>query len=387
MYHTMRRPPMRPIAILGLLGVMSCMAPPARFPLDKAVSRLEADVRFLASDELKGRNNGTPEGAIAADYVAKQMQEAGLKPAGENGTWFQAIPNDRGRNVIGAFPGNSGRWIVVGAHHDGLGIRRDKIHNGADDNASGVAVILEAARRLDEPIRHGILFCSFDAEEDGLVGSSHFVNSGLYPVGTFVAMICLDLVGGSFLPGDENRVFVLGSESSGLLYDWARWMRDRGEPLEVERAGIYMIEPMGPVTARSDYSPFRLKKIPFVFFSTGTPWYYHRPEDDVERLDFAKMGHVASLVVSVIRTIDFPPPNSGSLDWREPVPTGVEDARLLASACRRILEHPAIKASERQRAAVAEAMEALSAEDVEKKTIQNAMMLLFGVAAAQKPAH
>jgi len=365
------------------------MAPPARFPLDKAVSRLEADVRFLASDELKGRNNGTPEGAIAADYVAKQMQEAGLKPAGENGTWFQAIPNDRGRNVIGAFPGNSGRWIVVGAHHDGLGVRRGEIHNGADDNASGVAVILEVARRLEDSFfRHGLLVCSFEAEEDGLVGSSHFVKSGLVPVESIVAMICLDLVGGSFLPGDERRVFALGAESSQALTRCIEWLRWREGPLQLERAGIYAIEPAGHIMARSDYSPFRLKKIPFVFFSTGTPWYYHTPHDDPERVDFVKLGHVTDLVAMLTLILTgIPMPNQEDPVWREPAPDVEEDAQLLAAGCRRALEHPAIRASDRQRAALAEAIEALTAKDVEKSTVQNAMFLLFGVAAAQKPAH
>ena len=373
-----------PLVLLTLLA--GCAVLPPRFPRESALPRLESDVRFLASDDLKGRNNATSEGAAAADYVARQMEAAGLKPAGENGTWYQAIPGrngDRGRNVMGAFPGPSGRWIVVGAHHDGLGIQRDRIHNGADDNASGVAVILEVARRLGGARRHGLLFCSFDAEEDGLVGSSHFVKSGLYPVESFVAMICLDLVGGSFLPGDEKRVFALGSESSARLFDWIGRERDTQGPLEVERAGIYAIEPMGAAIARSDYSPFRLKKIPFVFFSTGTPWYYHTPEDDVERLDFAKMERIADLVARLAGDLAAA---SQGLEWREPEPDVGEDSRNMAAACRRILDHPAIKASDRQRAAVAEAMEALQGS-ASKQVVQRAMIVLFALAAAQRPAH
>src|SRR5262245_997891 len=382
-------PPIKRLLLAGLL-LASCAPIPPRFPGESAIARLERDVRFLASDDMKGRNNGTPEGAAAAEYVAQQMQEAGLKPAGENGTWFQAIPGrngSRGRNVIGARPGNSGRWIVVGAHHDGLGERKGVIYNGADDNASGVAVILEAARRLEESWRHGILFCSFDAEEDGLVGSTHFVKSGLYPVESFVAMICLDLVGASFLPGDEKRIFALGSESSEAIHRKMWFEQHQNDALEVERVGIYAIEPMGPIGARSDYSPFRLKKIPFVFFSTGTPWYYHTPDDDVERLNLAKMNHVADLVVKTVQWIDVPLPNNPETVWREPKSDVEEDAKLLAAGCRRALEHPAIRASDRQRAALAETIEALTSKDVQKGTVQNAMILLFTVAAAQKPAH
>jgi hypothetical protein len=364
------------------LVLASCATPVApRFPADQALARMEKDVRFLASDEMKGRNNATPEGLAAAEYVAKQMEAAGLRPGGENGTWFQAIPGkrgDRGRNVIGRTPGESDKWIVIGAHHDGLGVLRDKIHNGADDNASGVAVILEVARRLAG--RDGLLFCSFDAEEDGLVGSNHFVKSELYPVSSFRAMICLDLVGGSLLPGDEKRVFALGSESSAFLFDWIGRERDKPD-LQVERAGIYAIEPMGPAIARSDYSPFRLKKVPFVFLSTGTPWYYHTPHDDVERLDFPKMGRIADLVGKL--AIDTA---QGNPEWRDPEPNVYEDAEVLKDSCRRVLENAELRISDARKGMVADALEALS-DDPDKLTIQRTMMMLFELAAAQKPAH
>src|SRR5687767_10613193 len=106
---------MKVTALLLPALIAGCAALPPRFPLDGAVERLQRDVRYLASDEMKGRDNGTPEGALAAEYVARQMQEAGLEPAGEHGSWFQDV-RGRGRNVIGAMPGTSGRWIVIGAH-------------------------------------------------------------------------------------------------------------------------------------------------------------------------------------------------------------------------------------------------------------------------------
>src|SRR5206468_4108793 len=146
-----------------------------------------------------------------------------------------------------------------------------EIYNGADDNASGVAVLLDIATRVGRspPLRRGILFCSFDAEEDGLVGSTHFVHSELYPIASIAAMICFDLVGGTFLPGDESRAFALGSECCEDLFDLVGYLRDSVKEVRLERVGIYAIEPAGPIFARSDYSPFRLKKVPFVFFSTG----------------------------------------------------------------------------------------------------------------------
>lgn len=372
-----------------LFLIASCAPPKSPAPTDTAIARMERDVRFLASDEMKGRDNATPEGAAAAEFVARRMRESGLRSAGENGTWFQTIPGrrgDRGRNVIGAIPGTTPEWIVLGAHYDGLGVRNGKIHNGADDNASGVAALLEAARSLSGPApRRGYLFCSFDAEEDGLVGSNHFVKSGLYPVTSFAAMICLDLVGGAFLPGDERRLFALGSESSEALFDWIGRARAAGGPLEIERAGIYAIEPVGPMIARSDYSPFRMKKVPFVFFSTGTPWYYHTPEDDLERLDFAKMDGVAKLLVQLARDLAS---RDGRPEWRTPAPDTAEDARLMSGICRRLLEHPAVRLSDRQRAVFAECMEALGpGGPADASAVQRAMIAVFEAAALQRPAH
>jgi hypothetical protein len=377
---------MKPLPV-ALVLLASCVVPTRQIPVEAPAIRMERDVRFLASDEMKGRDNTSPEGAAAADYVARRMAEAGLRPGGENGTWFQTITGrrgDRGRNVIGALPGASGRWIVIGAHHDGLGVKRDQVYNGADDNASGVAVILEAARAL-RPARHGFLFCSFDAEEDGLIGSSHFVASGLYPAGSFVAMICLDLVGGTFLPGDERRIYALGSESSEMLYDWVGRAREEKGPLEIERVGVYAIEPYSSVFARSDYSAFRSKKVPFVFLSTGTPWYYHTPEDDIERLDFKKMEGAVGVVVRLAGACAA---SEQGPAWREPAPDFREDAQIMEAGCRRVLEHPAIRATDRLRARVAEAMETLAPEKSPgAKAVQNAMVLLFEVARSQRPAH
>ena len=378
----MYRPAFLIVVLTGSCGVPAAIREPA-------AHRLERDVRFLASDEMRGRDNGTPESERAAAYIVERMREAGLKPAGEAGDWFHTF--SRGRNVIGALEGISDSWIVIGAHYDHLGARNGRVFNGADDNASGVAVLLEIARRLEnEPRHHGLLFCAFDAEEDGLVGSTHFVASGLYPVSSFVAMICFDLVGGSFLPGDERRVFAMGAESSAELSERLDRAAPRGR-LEVERLGIYVIEPFGTIGARSDYSPFRLKKVPFVFFSTGTPWYYHTPEDDVERLDFRKMDAVADLAARLARDLAVATPRPV---WRTPAPDVKGDARLAFGALKRIVEKGEIRSTDRQKTRAAELMlelkkigEAEKAPPKAASTIQAAMMLLFAVASAQEPIH
>jgi acetylornithine deacetylase/succinyl-diaminopimelate desuccinylase-like protein len=159
-----------------------------------------ADVRFLADDALAGRLAGSAGERCAADYIAGEFAKAKLRPAGDDGTFFQSLslasalnphaPGGTGRNVIAALDGSDPRvkdeWIVIGAHYDHLGEGGNRsslspddkgIHNGADDNASGVSVVLSAARALaagPRPAR-SVLFIAFTGEESGLLGSTHFV--------------------------------------------------------------------------------------------------------------------------------------------------------------------------------------------------------------------
>lgn len=297
-------------------------------------------VEYLASDDLKGRDNGTPEGRKAADYVAERFKEAGLRPAGRDGTWFhdfEAAGALKGRNVLGLLPGRdpalAKEIIVVNAHHDGLGVHKGKVHNGADDNASGVAMILELARAFSAaPARRSLLFASFDAEEDGLVGSREFLKSDLVDVKQLAANVCFDLIGGQFLPGDEERFYVVGAESSPELL--AAASRPGGPGLRPAASGAHVIEPMGPDFARSDYGSFRRWKVPFVFLSTGTPWYYHTEYDDLSRVDVAKMARIAGWVFPVLRSVA---DGDARPRWSPAAPALKDEAALLDDSIGRLL--------------------------------------------------
>src|SRR6185503_14797069 len=162
----------RELLLLVLLGACSAQ--------DGTRDRLQATVKYLASDELKGRRTGTPEGETAARWMAAELEKAGLKKVtiqkfktkGENGP--------EGLNVIGFLEGATDEWVALCCHHDHLGVKDGQIYNGADDNASGCAVLLEVARRCvasKEKPKRGLLFCSFDAEEILLGGSRFFVGS------------------------------------------------------------------------------------------------------------------------------------------------------------------------------------------------------------------
>ena len=308
----------------------------------EAQDRLKADVTFLASDEMKGRRAGSPEAEKAARWMAEQFETIGLQKGAPDG-YLQPFKikqdGSNGFNVVGLLEGTTDEFVVIGAHFDHLGVKDGAIFNGADDNASGCAVLLEVARACvaakSKP-RRGVVFCSFDAEERLLGGSRHFVASGRFDMSKAAAMVCLDMMGGNFFPRDTRSLYALGAENSPEIQDVLKRIAPV-EGLDVRPLGVNLIEPLGEIYARSDYGSFRAKKVPFVFFSTGQPWYYHKPEDDVERLNFGKMEKGARYVTQVVLGL-------ASLETRpryvKQQGVAVEDLRALSEILKRALEHP-----------------------------------------------
>lgn len=344
-------------------------------------ARLERDVAFLASPELKGRDNGTPEGLRAAEWVAERMKESGLKPGLASG-WFHDFETraGKGRNVAGLLEGSlPGEIVVVAAHHDARGVVGGKVQPGADDNASGVALVLEVARLLSaSKPRRSILFVSFDAEEDGLLGSREFVKAGLHPRAEYAACFVFDLVGGNAFEWEKDRVYALGTESSPELAAAVAGAEPDG--LRAVRLAAGLIEPF-PGMARSDYAAFRERGVPFAFFSTGTPWYYHTEHDVPARIDVPKLARVCRLAARSIAAV-------ASAEAR---PTfrrgtaGTDDAREVRGMLVSLLEaKDRIVLEEKQEAAARKLVEELDAgKEPDLKAMQRAMILLLTAARAQ----
>lgn len=349
----------------------------------------------LASEARRGRKSGTPEARQAAESIAEWMREAGLRPVGSDGF---LLPFTSGRlqgvNVAGILegtdPGLRHEIVVVCAHHDHLGVTEQGIHNGADDNASGVALLLELARAAAYlPRKRTLLFVSFDAEELGLLGSRAFIRAGPFAPGSFAALICLDLVGGDFYPGDSCGLYALGAESSPELDALIRTEAAAEVALQVKPIGIYAIEPMGAIFPRSDYASFRAAGVPFVFFSTGTPWYYHTPEDSPDRINYEKLLGNARFILRIIAALCEMPVRPKFI--AEPaLPSG--DAGLFAGELERILEVPDLPFEpgerDRLRAVLAELRQIgdPSADQKIKGLVQRSMIILFGAIRRYRPA-
>jgi hypothetical protein len=284
---------------------------PARAPLARLApvfdqARLLEHVRLLASDELQGRGLGTPGLDRATAYVVEAFRTAGLQPGGDDGTylqrWEEAGPPAHGcANVIGVLPGTREDWVgqsvVVGAHLDHLGLgwpdvragNQGQIHNGADDNASGVAVLLELAALLGaQPQPRTIVFVAFTAEEWGRRGSRHFVHASTdFPPAQCMGMLNLDTVGRL----GQQKLTLLGA---GTAREWRHIAMGVGYTTGVEAVCV----PQDP--GGSDQVSFHEVQVPALQLFTGPHADYHRPSDDVERIDAPGLVKVATFAREVL---------------------------------------------------------------------------------------
>lgn len=267
--------------------------------------RLREHVTFLASDSLGGRLMGTEGNLIAGEYIAGCFADIGLEEY--NGTsyfhYFQVeIPSAvrdvplavvEGCNVIGVLPGThaylKNEFIVVGAHYDHLGTATgregavDTIYNGADDNASGTAALIELAHLLKEQggLDRTVVFVAFDGEEQGLLGSAKFLEDALFPEHKICVMLSLDMV------GYYRKSGVLKVLGTGTLKDVRKWMPRSGN-IKVKHISFES----SPVSA-TDTRSFAVKEIPTLFLTTGLVSPYHKVTDHADLIDYDGLAGVA----------------------------------------------------------------------------------------------
>lgn len=263
---------------------------------------VERSVRHLASDALEGRGSGAAGGEEAGEWLAQQLAAIGVAPGGEDGTFFQSFSNEKEdmRNVLGTIEGREpGEAVVIGAHYDHLGLGhqdgsldlfngKGQIHNGADDNASGTAALLEIARAFKasgvQP-RRRVVFAFFDGEERGLLGSNYWVKHPTLTGLRVTLMINLDMVGRL-----RDKVTVYGAPTGDLLADWlARANEGLGLELDLRKT----------ITGNSDHYPFYQAGVPVLMPFTGLHTDYHRPSDDIERVNFDGIAKIARLSFGV----------------------------------------------------------------------------------------
>lgn len=291
------------------------------------VITMKDDVTYLADDKLEGRQTGTKGEKEAANYIAKRFEEIGLTAKGTNGYFqefsfkpktdphqevsFDVNPSDStitGRNVIGLIDNKAEHTVVIGAHFDHLGYGGDgslhagdkAVHNGADDNASGTAVMLHLAQRLKESNQgNNYLFMAFSGEEMGLLGSNYFVKNPTIDSKKINYMINMDMVGRL---NADSTLAVYGVGTSPIFKQVLTASNSKFNIVENE-SGV------GP----SDHTSFYLADIPVLHFFTGQHEDYHKPGDDTEKLNYEGMQSISDYIYDVITDLD----DNGKLTFRK----------------------------------------------------------------------
>lgn len=277
------------------------------------LQQLRVDVVYLASDLLGGRETGTEGEKLAAEYIATRFKQLGLEPAGTRGYYqpfdfkFSTDPHGTnpqprsGRNVVGWIDNGKKQTIVIGGHYDHLGhghfgsrhVGPEAIHNGADDNASGIAAIFRLAQHLkaQKKPRHNYLFVAFSGEEMGLYGSKYFVDHAPVRVDQMNYMLNLDMV------GRLNPARVLAINGAGTSPVW----KPAFEKLDVNGISVKTTDSgVGP----SDHTSFYLKNVPALHFFSGQHMDYHKPQDDAERVNYEGIYDITEFMLALIESLE-----------------------------------------------------------------------------------
>jgi hypothetical protein len=297
------------IAALVLSGCMTASdAPPE--PATPAVdAQLWADLSILAADDMQGRGPSTPGGEKARAYIVSRFEEMGVAaPAMGRLQPFQATSRRgatvNGVNILGVIPGTrrGDRYIVVTAHYDHVGAPDGVIHNGADDNASGVATMLALAAELKRQApEHSVIFVAFDAEESGLLGAKHFVEAPPVPLESIALNLNFDMTA--------------RAETDSKLWVTGTYQHPSFRPL------LEGIAPVGGIALAfgkdtpqdtgannwveaSDHGAFFRANVPFLYLGVEFHPDYHQPTDDVERIQPAVFQSSTTLAIQSFRALD-----------------------------------------------------------------------------------
>ncbi|MGE3277409.1 MAG: M28 family peptidase [Vicinamibacterales bacterium] len=298
------------LAACGGTGVESAPAPAQPVavqasPLD--ATRLMDSVRTLTAPEMNGRGAGTVGNQRARAWIVDRFTDIGLRPIGEAYLHtFRYTPKSGpaidAANVLGTCPGTveGAPSIVLSAHYDHLGVRSGEVYPGADDNASGVAVLLGIAEAcMREPFRHPLIVAAFDAEEGGLRGARAFVDKPPVPRESLALDVNLDMVSRS----DVNELYVAGTYHSPELKPVLDAVASRA-PVKLLFGHDRPEDGEQDWTQQSDHGPFHDAGIPFVYFGVEDHADYHRPSDTPDKINPAFFHDAAVTILDAMRALD-----------------------------------------------------------------------------------
>jgi hypothetical protein len=299
--------------VLTAISILSINCHGQQIETDK----IKEHIKVLASDEYEGRGTGSSGEKKPNDYIEKQFKKLKLEARGESGFdqsfTFKGGVHGTGaegtaQNIAAFIDNGAENTIIIGAHYDHLGLGtegnsldanpQNKIHNGADDNASGVAGVLELARYFKnngKKERNNFLFLCFSGEELGLYGSKYFTEHSTVDLAKVTYMINLDMVGR--LNPDTKHLSVSGTGTSPVWEPLLQKLSNDQVKIKTDSSG----------TGPSDHTSFNLKNIPVLHFFTGSHSDYHKPSDDWDKVNYAGEAEVLKVIVQVIERLDNEP--------------------------------------------------------------------------------
>lgn len=298
--------------LLPIILFLVCSVSGQQSPRDQALANhIRGELGFLASDVLQGRGSGTRDELIAATYLASELSQMGLKPGGDRDGFIQSVSGDfrfrsgtkewSARNVIAILPGRDTKLkeqvVLLSAHMDHLGIGKpvngDAIYNGADDDASGCAAVLELARELSHGKRpkRTVIFVFFGSEETGGQGNEYFLEHPPAPLKNIVANLEFEMIGRPDPAVKRDALWLTGYERSNLGPELA----SHGAKLVADP------HPDEHFFQRSDnFALARQGIVAHTVSSFGLHKDYHRPSDDLAHIDFT---HMEQAIASMLRPI------------------------------------------------------------------------------------
>jgi hypothetical protein len=273
-------------------------------------AELMRDIGVLAHDSMEGRQIGTPGGARARAFLERRVREIQLTPVG-GGSFIHAFATAgragadsvRGANVVGMVRGRTkpDSYIVISAHYDHLGVRNGEVFNGADDNASGTAAVLQLAEyfKQHQP-QHSMIFALFDGEEGGLRGANAFVSNPPVPKSGIALNINMDMVGRN----DKNELYVTGTKDNPSLLPYIQKIIPISELKLIAGHDTAGPSPSDNWTGASDHGAFRRAQIPYLYFGEEDHPDYHKASDEVVRIQPGFYARAVRTVLAATRLLD-----------------------------------------------------------------------------------
>jgi len=306
--------------ILLVLFTASC-SKKTTYPIEWPIQNLALDIITLSSDEMEGRETGTPGEQKAGEYIVSRFKEIGLSPAGDNRTYFQSFTRKAsgnphgdqpaengksvtGRNILGYIDNQAPQTVIIGGHYDHLGYGKEgslyvgepDIHNGADDNSSGVAGVIYLAESIKKSKfkNYNYLFICFSGEEKGLWGSNYYVNHTGTDKTKINYMVNMDMIGRL---NPERKLAISGIGTSPVFNKVIDSVKEPSFSVKKDSSGL------GP----SDHASFYNAGIPVLAFFTGQHGDYHKPSDDAHLINYEGVKDIVQYIYNVVKTLEKEP--------------------------------------------------------------------------------